>query len=116
MGRYGRSEKLPHHKSFEKMRMRKKGRNWNVLDEVLAASWKMLSCGAADSNDPFHWPVMGTTGKDGVSLRCVILREFLVSDRILVCHSDARAGKIQEISDSAGVSWLFYHPQSSDPF
>jgi hypothetical protein len=71
----------------------------------------MLDRGAADSSDPFHWPVLGTTGTTGVGLRCVILREFLMPDRILVCHSDVRAAKIREISASAGVTWLFYHPR-----
>jgi hypothetical protein len=91
--------------------MRKKEGNWNTLDGVLNESWKMLSRGAAHFNDPFHWPVLGTTGKEGVSLRCVILRQFLMPDRVLVCHSDARAEKVREISGSAKVSWLFYHPQ-----
>jgi len=91
--------------------MGKKERNWKTLDSVLNESWNMLSRGAAHFNDPFHWPVLGTTGKEGVSLRCVILRKFLMPGRVLVCHSDARAGKIQEISADARVSWLFYHPQ-----
>jgi hypothetical protein len=71
----------------------------------------MLNRGATHFNDPFHWPVLGTTAKEGVSLRCVILREFSITDRILICHSDARAEKIREISSSPRVSWLFYHPQ-----
>ena len=71
----------------------------------------MLSRGAAHFNDPFHWPVLGTIGKEAVSLRCVILRQFLMPDRVLVCHSDARAEKVQEISGLDKVSWLFYHPQ-----
>ena len=91
--------------------MRKKDGKWNTLDGVLNESWKMLRRGAAHFNDPFHWPVLGTTGKAGTSLRCVILREFLLPGRILICHSDARTGKVQEISASAQVSWLFYHPQ-----
>ena len=74
--------------------MRKKEGKWNTLDGVLNESWKMLSRGAAHFNDPFHWPVLGTTAKEGASLRCVILREFLLPDRILVCHSDARAEKV----------------------
>ncbi len=90
--------------------MRKKERNWNTLDGVLKECWKMLGRGATHFNDPFHWPVLGTTGKEGASLRCVILRQFLMSGRVLVCHSDARAEKVQEISASAKVSWLFYHP------
>ena len=71
----------------------------------------MLSRGANHFNDPFHWPVLGTTGKEGVGLRCVILRQLLMPDRVLVCHTDARAGKVQEITADAKVSWLFYHPQ-----
>ena len=91
--------------------MRKKERSRNTLYEVLNESWKMLGRGAAHFNDPFHWPVLGTTGKEGASLRCVILREFLLPGRVLVCHSDARTEKIQEISASANICWLFYHPQ-----
>jgi len=91
--------------------MKRREGNWNTLDGVLNESWKMLGRGASHFNDPFHWPVLGTTGKEGASLRCVILREFLLPDRMLVCHSDARAGKVQEISSSAKVNWLFYHPQ-----
>ena len=85
--------------------------NWKTLDGVLDEIGKMLERGATRFNDPFHWPVLGTTGKDGVSLRCVILREFQRLDRVLVCHTDARAAKVQEISNVAGVSWLFYHPK-----
>ena len=91
--------------------MRIKEDNWNTLDGVLKESWKMISRGAGHFNDPFHWPVLGTTGKEGVSLRCVILRKFLMPGRVLVCHSDARAVKVQEITADARVSWLFYHPQ-----
>jgi hypothetical protein len=32
-------------------------------------------------------------------------------DRVLVCHTDARAAKVEEISNVAKVSWLFYHPK-----
>jgi hypothetical protein len=91
--------------------MRIKEDNWKTLDGVLAESWKMLGRGADHFNDPFHWPVLGTTGKEGISLRCVILRQFLLPGRILVCHTDARAAKVQEITADARLSWLFYHPQ-----
>jgi hypothetical protein len=91
--------------------MRKKQGKWDTLENVLNEIWKMLERGAARFNDPFHWPALGTTAKDGASLRTVILRQFIISDRILVCHTDARAEKVGEITDSARVSWLFYHPK-----
>lgn len=83
---------------------------WNTLENVLNGSWALLKRGVDDFNDPFHWPVLGTTGKDGSQLRTVILRQFILPDRVLVCHADARSAKVQEISDSDRVSWLFYHP------
>jgi hypothetical protein len=91
--------------------MRKKKGKWDDLDGVLEEVWKMLKRGVTHFRDPFHWPVLGTTGKDGCSLRTVILRQLLVPDRILVCHTDSRATKAEEISDSNKVSWLFYHPK-----
>jgi len=80
---------------------------YGVLNDI----WKMLERGATRFNDPFHWPVLGTSGSGGVSLRCVILREFFLPDRLLVCHTDARARKVREISNFSKISWLFYHPK-----
>jgi hypothetical protein len=91
--------------------MRKKHGKWDTLDGVLNEIWKMLERGVSRFNDPFHWPALGTTAEDGVSLRAVILRQFISADRVLVCHTDARAEKIREISNFARVSWLFYHPK-----
>jgi len=91
--------------------MRRKEKKWDTLDGILDEIWKMLGRGASRFDDPFHWPVLGTTAADGVSLRTVILRQFTLADRILVCHTDARAEKIREISKSARVGWLFYHPR-----
>ena len=91
--------------------MKRKEGKWDTLEGVLNEIWKMLQRGANRYNDPFHWPVLGTVGKDGSSLRTVILRQFLLPQRMLVCHTDARAHKAQEISDCDNVSWLFYHPR-----
>jgi 3-hydroxyisobutyrate dehydrogenase len=91
--------------------MRKKEVKWDTLEGVLAGIWKMLDRGVSNYHDPFHWPVLGTTGPDGPNMRCVILRGFSRSDRVLVCHTDARAAKVREIARHSGVSWLFYHPK-----
>jgi hypothetical protein len=70
----------------------------------------MLSRGAERPDDPFHRPVLGNTRQQGCNLRTVILRRVLVSERRLVCHTDARAPKAGEIRASGRVVWLFYHP------
>jgi pyridoxamine 5'-phosphate oxidase len=89
--------------------MRRK--KWGTLDGVLNEVWSMLKRGATHFNDPFHRAVLGTVGGHGSSLRMVILREVILADRILVCHTDARAAKAQEITESDTASWLFYHPK-----
>jgi len=86
-------------------------KKWDTFDGILNEVWSMLSRGVTHSDDPFHCPVLGTTGEDGCRLRTVILRQFNLPDRILVCHTDARAPKVQEISLSRRVTWLFYHPK-----
>lgn len=90
-----------------------KKRTWDSFDDILNEIWKMLERGVSRFNDPFHWPVLGTTGKDGCRLRTVIFRQFILPDRILVCHTDARAPKAREICHSSNVSWLFYHPKKN---
>ena len=91
--------------------MRKKEDKWAALDGVLKDIWKMLDRGATNYHDPFHWPVLGTTGTEGPDMRCVILRQFSMPERVLVCHTDARAAKVCAISNFSKVSWLFYHPK-----
>jgi len=91
--------------------MKSRPEKLDTLEGVLQEIWAMLKQGVANFDDPFHWPVLGTSAKDDSRLRCVILRQFMLPERILICHTDARANKVQEILNSANVSWLFYHPQ-----
>ncbi len=91
--------------------MKIKKAKWDTLDGVLDKIWLMLEQGAAHSDDPFHWPVLGTKAKEGCSLRTVILRKASVSERILVCYADTRSAKVQEIINCSQTSWLFYHPE-----
>ena len=83
----------------------------DTLGGILDNIWLMLEQGATHSDDPFHWPVLGTMAKEGCSLRTVILRQVTAPDRILVCHSDARSAKVQEIINNSQTSWIFYHPK-----
>ena len=83
----------------------------DTLDGILDQIWLMLEQGVVHSDNPFHWPVLGTTSKEGCSLRTVILRQVNTTDRILVCHTDARSLKVQEIINYPQTSWIFYHPE-----
>ena len=48
--------------------MKIKKEKWDILDGILDKIWLMLEQGAAHSDDPFHWPVLGTKAKEGCSL------------------------------------------------
>jgi hypothetical protein len=45
----------------------------DTFDGILDKIWLMLEQGATHSEDPFHWPVLGTTAKEGCSLRTVLV-------------------------------------------
>lgn len=51
------------------------------LDGILHNIWFMLEQGATHSDDPFHLPVLGTTAKEGCSLRTVILMKGAINQR-----------------------------------
>lgn len=87
------------------------GQKEDTLEAVLHQAWQMLARGVTHFNDPFHCPVLGTTGKHGSRLRTVILRQFILTERMLVCHADARSEKVRDITHSPNVCWLFYHPK-----
>ncbi|MBW2443520.1 MAG: pyridoxamine-phosphate oxidase [Deltaproteobacteria bacterium] len=91
--------------------MKTRKEKWDTLDVILDQIWRMLEKGATHSDHPFHWPVLGTRSKEGCNLRTVILRQVKVPDRILVCHTDQRSPKVQEIMNCSQTSWIFYHPK-----
>ena len=86
-------------------------KNRQSLETVLSGIWKMLQRGVARFNDPFHTAVLATADQNRSALRTVILRQFILAERVLVCHTDSRANKVREISNQADVCWLFYHPK-----
>ena len=87
-----------------------KNRKLETLGDVLENIWQMLEYGVSHSDDPFHWPVLGTATEEGCSLRTVILRQVNASSRTLVCHTDARSAKVREIMNDSRTSCIFYHP------
>ncbi len=91
--------------------MKSRNEKWDTLHGILENIWLMLEHGATHSDDPFHWPVLGTALKAACSLRTVLLRQVNKPDRILVCHTDARSAKVHEIKNNSQTSWLFYHPE-----
>lgn len=80
------------------------------FSEIVEEIWHLLRQGVDKAADPFHTPVLGTVTPDGCSLRTVVLRQVVVPERLLICHTDSRSPKCREIAAAPSVSWLFYHP------
>ena len=81
-----------------------------TLNEILLGTWAMLSQGVTEAEHPFHTSVLGTVGRYGSSLRTVVLREVIPSERRLSCYSDRRAEKVADLLTHPQASWLFYDP------
>lgn len=82
------------------------------LDEVLAQCWQMLGRGGVDGKDPFHTPTLVTLDVNGwPAARTVILREVIAAERVLVCHSDVRAAKVEQLQEQDRIVWHLWHPR-----
>ncbi len=78
------------------------------LDEILARIWMQLTKGAQRNDEPFHLGVLATNGPEGPSLRTIVLRAVFPEQRMLICHTDIRSSKLNEINLDNRIAWLFY--------
>ncbi len=78
------------------------------LPEIERRAWALLVNGSQDPKAAFYTGALGTLGPDGPSLRTVVLREVDPQNRLTLCYSDVRAGKVADIRTHPVVSWLFW--------
>ncbi len=78
------------------------------LSELEQDCWDRLVTGAVKSRTPFHTPSIATLHQGEVSLRTVVLRKTLPTERELRFHTDIRSPKWQELSKNPSISALFY--------
>ena len=87
------------------------------LPDTLDLIWDALHQGATDRRHPFHLPTLATRGaSDYPEARIVVLRRAERASRELICHTDARSGKVREIGADPRVTWLFYDPERRHQF
>lgn len=82
---------------------------WDELPKVFDHSWALLQRGVVDAKSPFHLGAFSTNDQLGPSTRMVVLRKIDRLNRHLICYSDTRTHKIEEIQASPHVAWLFWH-------
>jgi hypothetical protein len=78
------------------------------LAAILKDAWARLDRGAASGRHPFHTPVLSTHAPDGPDARVVVLRRVDLPGRALLCHTDARSPKVDQLRDRPVAAWTFY--------
>jgi hypothetical protein len=78
------------------------------LTEILDHVWGMLVRGGADKKHAYHFPVLATYGSLGIEQRTVILRKADKATRQLICYSDQRTRKVDDLQQQTSAHWLFY--------
>jgi general stress protein 26 len=73
----------------------------------------MLTRGAADSKDPFHWPVLASVDEEGhADARTVVLRRWYPEKNTLEVHSAGDTAKVSQLRKNASATLVFYHERS----
>lgn len=78
------------------------------LQQLQQQAWTILQTDSQKPGDVFYTGTLGTQLDKGVSLRTVVVREVNLLEKTLICYSDKRASKIQDIEANPSVSFLFW--------
>jgi len=78
------------------------------LSDLEKDCWSRLVTGATKSKDSFHTPSIATLNHGEVSMRTVVLRKSIPSERVLRFHTDIRSNKWAELALNNSISALFY--------
>jgi pyridoxamine 5'-phosphate oxidase len=68
------------------------------LQAIEAALWRELQAAPRDKQHPWRAPVLATTDGESGDARTVILREVNTEQSTLLIYTDARAGKVAQIT------------------
>jgi len=80
----------------------------STLEKILDHIWGILQRGGADAKHAYHFPALATYGSTGIEQRTVVLRKANKSMRQLLCYSDQRTRKVDDITQNDQAHWLFY--------
>lgn len=78
------------------------------VDEVAATTWMLLADGVDSAGSPFHTPIIATSSDNGPVQRTVVLRHVDPAERLVICHTDRRSGKIADLALDSRMAWLVY--------
>ena len=80
-----------------------------TLHDLENDCWLRLVNGTLRSKDAFHTACVGTLKGNEISLRTVVLRKAIPSEKLLYFHTDIRSLKWNELKANNTISMLFYN-------
>lgn len=80
--------------------------SWNDLSQAYHQVWSLLERATADPKSPFRTITLATASTEDVFARIVILRKVDRSIPVMICHTDARSGKMEQIKALSKVAIL----------
>ncbi len=84
------------------------------LKQILDHAWDLLLQGSQDKEHPFRYPALATFDAKQIHQRTVVLRQTDTRQRKLICYSDFRTRKIQDLQQKQQANWLFYDHSSKE--
>ncbi|WKN42490.1 pyridoxamine 5'-phosphate oxidase family protein [Tunicatimonas pelagia] len=86
----------------------------STVEEILNHVWGMLLRGGADAKHAYHFPSLATHGSAEIEQRTVVLRKANKNLRQLICYSDRRTQKMDDLAENNQAHWLFYDHGSKE--
>ena len=84
---------------------------WNDLPQAYHQVWSLLERATADPKSHFRTITLASSTAGDVFARIVILRKADRSIPRMICHTDARSGKIDQIKGAPKVAILCWDPR-----
>ncbi len=82
----------------------------HTLEDLLPSIWQQLATAHKDTKHPFRFGVLGTSDKNTINMRTVVIREVILTEFEIWFYTDIRTPKVTEIRNNNHITWLFYHP------
>ncbi len=78
------------------------------VDTIIEESWRHLKEAAESETHPWRLGNLATVSESRPRIRSVVLRDVQTESRELICYTDQRSDKINEIKASPWVEWMAY--------